>query len=76
MFSDEPEILSCSLQSRQWRGAGLKIEILEPFRRLRITYNGFLRKHGEAEDSVEHIQFNFMLSSRVLLIFVVNLDSF
>lgn len=59
---DEPEVLTCSIANKEWKVAGLKFEILEPFRRIRIVYNGFLRKinpNGQ-ENGVEHVQFHFM----------------
>lgn len=40
------------------RASGLEIQILEPYKRLRIVYNGLLSVKGK--DISEHIRFNFV----------------
>ncbi|CAH0549548.1 unnamed protein product [Brassicogethes aeneus] len=44
----------------QWKANGLNMEILEPFRRLRLTFNGLLKEVSTGIGTVEHVQFNFI----------------
>lgn len=45
----------------KWKIQDLQITVLEPFKRLRFLYNGFLRKIASGDvNVVEHVQFNFM----------------
>ncbi|KAK9746645.1 Pyruvate phosphate dikinase, AMP/ATP-binding domain [Popillia japonica] len=65
---NEPNVLICSLASRRWKAAGLNIEILEPFIRLRLTYNGLMRccvqnNNQEVEGPIEHVKFHFLWNS-------------
>ena len=46
-----------SISSWRWKTKDLHIEILEPFKRLRVTYNGLL---SNATHDVEHVRFSFM----------------
>ncbi|GJQ79831.1 hypothetical protein Trydic_g23295 [Trypoxylus dichotomus] len=62
---NEPQVLLSSIAARNWKAAGLNIEILQPFRRLRITYNGFMRCcskniNEDVEGEVEHVRFHFL----------------
>jgi hypothetical protein len=45
------------LSGWQWKTKDLQIEVLEPFKRLRVTYNGLL---SDASRDVHHVQFSFM----------------
>ncbi|XP_049875010.1 uncharacterized phosphotransferase YvkC-like isoform X2 [Pectinophora gossypiella] len=44
-----------------WSAGGLKIEVLEHETRLRIMFNGLLKKDGE--ETVQHARFNFIWSA-------------
>ncbi|CAH1141478.1 unnamed protein product [Phyllotreta striolata] len=46
-----------NLNKRHWKTDSLNIEVLEPFKRLRITFNGLLRNR---EGATDHVQFNFL----------------
>ncbi|XP_022901029.2 rifampicin phosphotransferase-like [Onthophagus taurus] len=58
---NEPLIEIKSVNSRCWRGAGLNIEILNPLRRLRITYNGIMRcsSFKMSKPELEYVNFRF-----------------
>ncbi|KAI4454859.1 phosphoenolpyruvate synthase-related [Holotrichia oblita] len=65
---NEPNVLICSLIAKRWKVGGLNIEILEPFRRLRITYNGLMRccvqnYNHEVQGEIEHVKFHFLWNS-------------
>ncbi|XP_077282563.1 rifampicin phosphotransferase-like isoform X1 [Temnothorax americanus] len=59
-----PDTRTMEGTGQKWSASGLKIELLEPRQRWRITYNGFLRNHGRGDiaddDTVEHIRLNFI----------------
>lgn len=58
---DKTHIVLTSIPKDQWKVQGLSVEILEPYRRLRILFNGMLRNLGpEGTQHVEHVQFRFM----------------
>lgn len=59
-FTDKGHVHLTNLAKQQWRIKGLSIEVLEPFRRLRITFNGLLKNIGRNSNEVEHVQFHFM----------------
>ncbi|KAJ3650727.1 hypothetical protein Zmor_017373 [Zophobas morio] len=46
-----------SISSWRWKTKDLHVEILEPFKRLRVTYNGLL---SNATHDVEHVRFSFI----------------
>jgi hypothetical protein len=48
------------LSGWQWKTKDLQIEVLEPFKRLRVTYNGLL---SDASRDVQHVQFSFIWTS-------------
>lgn len=50
-----------NLAKEQWKVKGLSIEVLEPYRRMRIIFNGLLRNVAmKNREQVEHVQFHFM----------------
>ncbi|KRT84071.1 hypothetical protein AMK59_1377, partial [Oryctes borbonicus] len=65
---NEPQVFLSSISSRHWKAAGLNIEVLQPFQRLRITYNGFMRCcskniNEDIEGEVENVRFRFLWNS-------------
>lgn len=64
MPTDYPHTVAMDGTGQKWSASGLKIELLEPRRRWRITYNGLLRNQSSddalGDDNVEHIRLNFM----------------
>ncbi|XP_050499805.1 uncharacterized phosphotransferase YvkC isoform X1 [Diabrotica virgifera virgifera] len=53
-------ILETNIPKNRWKVDGLNIEIVEPFKRLRICFNGILKTHTNTTD---HIQFNFIFNA-------------
>ncbi|KAL0121697.1 hypothetical protein PUN28_006885 [Cardiocondyla obscurior] len=64
VLPDYPNTISMKSTVQKWSASGLKIELLEPRQRWRITYNGFLRNQCQGNvtnnDNVEHIRLNFI----------------
>lgn len=64
MLPDHPDKTMTKETNEKWSASGLKIELLEPRQRWRITYNGLLWNQcpGDLsnEDNVEHIRLNFI----------------
>ncbi|EFN62458.1 Probable phosphoenolpyruvate synthase [Camponotus floridanus] len=64
MLPDHPDKTMTKETNEKWSASGLKIELLEPRQRWRITYNGLLWNQcpGDTsnEDNVEHIRLNFI----------------
>ncbi|XP_056640414.1 uncharacterized phosphotransferase YvkC-like isoform X1 [Diorhabda sublineata] len=64
VFPGEKGSVQTSLPKTAWKIAGLCIETLEPFRKLRITFNGLLKNISETGfEKIEHVQFNFIFTS-------------
>lgn len=50
-----------SVKDFKWKINGLSIETLEPYRRLRVVFNGLLQDiSNEEEEKIDHVRFNFM----------------
>ncbi|EFN79325.1 Probable phosphoenolpyruvate synthase [Harpegnathos saltator] len=64
VLPDYPHTVVMDGTGQKWSASGLKIELLEPRRRWRITYNGLLRNQcfddALSDDNVEHIRLNFI----------------
>ncbi|XP_022901030.2 rifampicin phosphotransferase-like [Onthophagus taurus] len=63
VFPNDEETLICSIQSRQWKANALSIQVLKPYTRLRIIFNGILKNKfppKNDQNDLEHIQFNFI----------------
>lgn len=64
-FSDHPDTVIANNNSRGWSAGGLRLSVLEPYRKWRVTFNGLLR-HGRAKfwgdesSEVVHVRFNLM----------------
>ncbi|KAK5638249.1 hypothetical protein RI129_012544 [Pyrocoelia pectoralis] len=59
-FPDDDRVLLCSTTDKHWQAGGLTLTILEPFQRVRLTYNGFLRN---LPNGVEHVKFSLIWNS-------------
>ncbi|XP_028141346.1 putative phosphoenolpyruvate synthase isoform X1 [Diabrotica virgifera virgifera] len=56
--------IQTTISKYAWKIAGLNVEILEPLRKLRITFNGLLKNQSCTDfEKVEHIQFNFIYTA-------------
>ncbi|CAG9829044.1 unnamed protein product [Diabrotica balteata] len=53
-------ILETNIPKNRWKVDGLNIEVVEPFKRLRICFNGILKTD---RDTTDHIQFNFIFNA-------------
>lgn len=52
-----------SIRENQWRINGLLIDNLQPYRRLRIVYNGLLQDIScTSYEKIEHVQFNLIFN--------------
>ncbi|XP_067001276.2 rifampicin phosphotransferase [Anabrus simplex] len=66
-FPDHPHTIIHNNFNKSWNAAGLKLQMCEPLRRWRITFNGLLRRdihkawnpHINSDD-LEHIKFSFI----------------
>lgn len=56
-----PEVLLSSISNCGFKVAGLEIQVLEPFLRLRILYNGLLLNSNNGD--MEYFRFNFIWTS-------------
>nr|CAI5849630.1 unnamed protein product [Callosobruchus analis] len=61
VFPDGNHMIETNLAKQQWKAEGLEVELLEPFRRLRITFNGVL--HNISTQQNEHVIFKFIFNS-------------
>ncbi|CAG9770742.1 unnamed protein product [Ceutorhynchus assimilis] len=57
-FPNRHQVHLTSVKETRWKINGLTIESLDPYRRVRIVYNGLLRCLGK----IEHVQFNFIFN--------------
>lgn len=56
-----PEVTLSSITNQQiFKAAGLELQILEPYRRLRVLYNGLLLN---SKGGLEYFRFNFIWTS-------------
>ncbi|XP_072378304.1 rifampicin phosphotransferase-like [Diabrotica undecimpunctata] len=56
----ENGILETNVPKNRWKIDGLNLEVVEPFKRLRICFNGILKTD---RDTTDHIQFNFIFNA-------------
>ncbi|XP_048521630.1 putative phosphoenolpyruvate synthase isoform X2 [Dendroctonus ponderosae] len=62
-FPDSQKVHQVSVKEQIWKINGLSIETLEPYRRLRIVFNGLLQNIAcKTPKKIEHIQFNFIFN--------------
>nr|CAH7719421.1 unnamed protein product [Callosobruchus chinensis] len=61
VFPDHNYMIETNLAKQQWKAKGLEIEVLEPFKRLRIIFNGVL--HNVSSQQNEHVIFKFIFNS-------------
>lgn len=60
-FTDENGVRLIKLPYNEWKINGLSIEILEPFIRSRIIFNGLLHNVSiKDSEKVEYVHFSFM----------------
>jgi len=53
-----------TVKENQWKINGLLVETLDPYRRVRIVYNGLLQNVAcKSYEKIEHIQFNFIFNN-------------
>ncbi|XP_033208462.1 putative phosphoenolpyruvate synthase isoform X2 [Belonocnema kinseyi] len=62
---DHPSTKTLKFDKQSWSIGGLKISVLEPLKRFRITFNGLLRngirhKISDGMGEIEHVRFNFI----------------
>ncbi|KAF5304232.1 hypothetical protein FQR65_LT08039 [Abscondita terminalis] len=57
-FPNKEKVVLYSTRGQVWTAGGLTVTILEPLRRLRLTFNGLLRSNFT--EQVEHVKFTFL----------------
>ncbi|KAJ8967033.1 hypothetical protein NQ314_003150 [Rhamnusium bicolor] len=64
IFQSDTHVLHAKLPKEQWKINGLNIEILEPVKRLRVTFSGLLKNVAVKDyEKVEHVQFNLIFNA-------------
>ncbi|XP_066149051.1 rifampicin phosphotransferase-like [Euwallacea fornicatus] len=63
-FPSHQHIHTTSLKDYKWKINGLSIETLEPYKRVRMVFNGLLRNISERHcEKTEHVQFSFIFNA-------------